>query len=235
MEIIVLKITNYKEKDAIIEGLTEEGSKSFLVKGLMSPKSTNIVIGNNLVYADIELQEGKYKYPIIKKSQILASPYHLNDDLENLAAINLIDEITLNLLQEDERGPLYEDLKEVVKRLQDKKISPLSLSLIYFMKVLSESGYSFEANRCVRCNTTKGIATFSFSEGGFICKNCLTEEIHLGLSKDAMISIRKAIILREYADIEELSFPVYKEILKELKTFVLDYLGVKLTSIELFI
>lgn len=235
MEIIVLKITNYKEKDAIIEGLTEEGNRSFLVKGLMSPKSTNIVLGNNLVYADIELQEGKYKHPIIKKSKIILSPYHLNDDLDTLAAINLIDEITLNLLQEEERGAIYGSLKEVIKKLQERIISPLSISLIYFMKVLEESGYSFEANRCMRCNTTKGIATFSFSEGGFICKNCLTEEIKLGLSKNAMIAIRKAIIAKEYEEIEELSFPVYKEILKELKTFVFDFLGVKLTSIELFI
>ena len=98
MEIIVLKNTNYKEKDAIIEGLSEEGTKSFLVKGLLSPKCSNIVLATNLIIADIELQEGKYKHPIIKKSQVMVTPYHLNDDIDILNCLNLIDEITLNLI-----------------------------------------------------------------------------------------------------------------------------------------
>ena len=235
MEIIVLKTTNYKEKDAIVEGLDENGSHSFLVKGLQSPKCANIVLANKLIDVDIELQEGKYKHPIIKKSKTIASPYHMDDDLYTLASINLIDEITINLLQEDERTPLYTSLKEAIKVFQNKKADPLSISLIYFMKVLKESGYSFEANHCVRCDKKKGIATFSFSEGGFICKDCLTDDIELKLSKEAMISIRKAIIATEYKTIEELSFPVYKELIKELKVFVLDYLGVKLTSVDLFL
>ena len=139
MEIIVLKTTTYKEKDVILEGLSEDGTHSFLVKGLLSPKCSNIVLGSLLIHADIEIQEGKYKHPIIKKSQVIASPYHLDDDLNVLSTLTLIDEITVRLLQEDERATLYPWHKEAIKNYQDKTMDPLSMTLTYFVKVIKEN------------------------------------------------------------------------------------------------
>lgn len=234
MEIIVLKHTPYKEKDAILEALSEDGNNSYLVKGLMSPKSPNIVLSNVLVLADIELEEGKYKHPLVKKSKIISSPYHLGDTLDKLGAITLIDEITINLLQEEERVALYSDLKKLIKDIEKNKTDIRSLILIYFMKVLREAGYSFEVNKCVKCGTKKNIATFSFSSGGFVCKDCLEEE-SLNLSKEAMLSIRKAVLASGYQDIEELTDESFKEVLKALDEFVYDSLGVKLKSTEFLI
>ena len=234
MEIIVLKNTPYKEKDAIIDALTSEGAKSFLVRGLLSPKSSNIVLSNPLVIADVEVAEGKYKHPVIKKSQVIHSPYHLDDNLRFYSVTQLIGEITLNLLQEEERGSIYEDLKRAIVALKDQPSITSSILLIYFMRVIKQAGYSFEAQHCVNCMSKKDIVTFSFSDGGFICKNCLTEGITSRLSKDAMLSIRKAIIASDYKEIVELSDDALKELLNELKTFVFDYLGVKITSIDLF-
>ena len=235
MEIIVLKNTSYKEKDAIIEGLSEDGSHSFLVKGLLSPKSSNIILSNILVYADIEIQEGKYKHPIIKKSQVIHTPYHLEKEKSNLEVISLLDELTLSLLQEEERGAMFNLLKDAIICLEKERVDAKSIALIYFMQVIKEAGYSFEVNRCTRCGSKKSIAAFSFDEGGFICKDCLTEEVDLSLSKESMLAIRKATLLDHYEDVFELDDNSFKEILSKLKTFVLDYLGVKLISIGFFL
>ena len=86
----------------------------------------------------------------------------------------------------------------------------------------------------MRCDGKTNIVAFSFNDGGFICKKCITDEINRNLSNEAMLSIRKAVNLQEYKEIEYLNFDVFKEIMNELKSFALDYLGVKLTSISLF-
>lgn len=235
MEIIVLKTTNYKEKDSILEGLSEDGTHSFLVRGLLTPKCSNIILANNLILADIEIQEGKYKHPIVKKSKLIASPYHIENQLDAMSALSLINEITLHLLQEDERAALFPWLKSAIIYFQNESIDPLSIALTYFMKVIKESGYSFEVNQCVRCGAKKNIVAFSFTDGGFICKSCLTDEISRNLSNEAMLAIRKAVNLNEYKDIEGLTHDIFNEILRELKVFILDYLGVRLTSTDLFI
>ena len=235
MEIIVLKNTDYKEKDAIVEGLTQEGPKSFLVRGLKNPKSSNIALANNLVFADVEIEEGKYKYPIIKKSKVLALPYHLDDDVEKYGIASLLGEITLFLLQEDERGAMYDFLKECVIHLDNKDVDPKSIALIYFMRALREAGSSFEVNECMRCGGKKDIVAFSFSEGGFICRNCLSKEDDLSFDLPMMLSIRKAVIAEEIKTIPDLNKDGFIKILKLLRSYTLDYLGVKITSIDLIL
>ena len=74
MKIIVLSITQYKEKDGIIDAISEQGSITFLAKGIMDPKNKNSAINNALVIADIELNEGNYKYPVLKTASITFTP-----------------------------------------------------------------------------------------------------------------------------------------------------------------
>ena len=66
MKIIVISITQYKEKDGIINAISEEGAITFLARGIFDPKNKNAGINNNLVIADIELSEGNFKYPTLK-------------------------------------------------------------------------------------------------------------------------------------------------------------------------
>ncbi len=66
MKIIVLSITPYKEKDAIIDAISEEVDSTFTAKGILDPKNKNAAINNLLSIADIDLQEGNYKYPVLK-------------------------------------------------------------------------------------------------------------------------------------------------------------------------
>ena len=74
MEIITLRITNYKEKDGIVEAISADGMMSFLCRGIFDPKSKNALLNNPLTVADAEISEGKYKYPVIKSSMLIDSP-----------------------------------------------------------------------------------------------------------------------------------------------------------------
>ena len=78
MKIIVLSITPYKEKDAVVSAISEEESITFLARGIKDPKSKNTALNNILTIADIELMDGDFKYPILKGSKPLETSLKMN-------------------------------------------------------------------------------------------------------------------------------------------------------------
>ena len=60
MKIVVLTITQYKEKDAIIDAISENGDITFLARGVFDPKNKNSSINNLLSIAEIEINDDTY-------------------------------------------------------------------------------------------------------------------------------------------------------------------------------
>ena len=234
MEIIVLKITSYKEKDGIIDAISEDGKASFLVRGIFDPKGKNAFLNNPLTIADIEISEGKYKYPIVKSSLLIASPVNPRADLKYMGALMMIIEATNYLLSDDEKHIIYPQLKETIFELK-KNPNPLKVLVSYLARVLKISGYDFEINECIMCGSRKNIVTFSFNDGGYICGDCYTPDIPKLFNKNQMFAVREAfgnekpaICLTEIDD-QELLFLIDKFI-----EFINDSYGYHMKSYDLF-
>ena len=234
MKIIVLAITPYKEKDAIIEAISEEGMITFLARGILDPKSKNTALNNVLTIADIELHEGNFKYPILKVSSQVESPLLTNSGFEFLTSLQLISEATNVLLQDEEKAKIFSFLNDTIKALKATK-NHLMVILIYLARLLKESGYEFEINRCVFCGQKKDIVAFSFRDGGFVCKDCLDETTERDLNKNQMLFIRFIFSVVNY-DIE---YEGYNDedayvLLNKMKTFIYDSYGINLKSFAFF-
>ena len=233
MKIITLSITPYKEKDAIINAISEEGEISFLVNGALNIKSKNSALNNQLVIADIELKDGNFKYPVLKSSNIIETPLKVKNDYYFLACSYLLTEATKELLQEDEKQRIFNSLIEAIINLKTAE-NPWAITISYMAKVLKESGYEFAVNNCVFCGTKNDIVTFSFADGGFVCRNCLEEGIERDLTRDQMLIIRAAFNVK---DISSATFNVSKEnalvILNKFFEFIKDSYGTNLKSAAL--
>lgn len=233
MKIIVLSITQYKEKDGIIDAISENGDITFLAKGIFDPKNKNAAINNVLVTADIELNEGNYRYPVLKSCSIIENPMKVNNDYYYLSAILLIAEATKVLLQDEEKERIFNSLCNAIHMLKEAK-QPWEILLCYFAKLLSVGGYEFEVNRCVVCGSKKDIVTFSFVDGGFICRNCFDEEMEKELNKSQMLLIRSAFNNQE---LKEIDFECSKEdglcVLSKFFEFINECYGVTLKSAAL--
>ena len=68
MKIIVISVTQYKEKDGIINAISHEGVTSFLARGILDPKNKFAPLNNYLTIADVELTESNAKYPSLKNT-----------------------------------------------------------------------------------------------------------------------------------------------------------------------
>ena len=235
MKIVIISITQYKEKDAIIDAIGEEGEITFLAKGVLNPKSQNAAINNLLAIADIELQEGNYKYPVLKSAKIINNPLKLNNDFDHLGSLMLIGEATKALLQEEEKARIFDSLVYTIETLKQEK-EPWFVLLIYLAKIFKESGYEFEVNRCVFCGSKTGIRTFSFRDGGFVCENCMDETTEMGLTKNQMLLIRAAF----NAPRADYQYEGYNKedalvVLNKFFEFINDAYGITLKSQKLII
>ena len=160
MKVVILSITPYKEKDAIIDAVNEQGEMTFLAKGILDPKSKNSALNNLLAVADIELNEGNYKHPVLKSASIIENPMKVSNSYDYLVSLMLMAEITKTLVQDEEKERIFNSLMSAVICMKTAE-SPWPILLAYFAKVFKETGYEFEVNHCVFCGSNQGIVTFS--------------------------------------------------------------------------
>lgn len=235
MKFIVLTITQYKEKDGIIFGISEEGPMTLTARGMLDPKNKNSGLNNPLTIADIELGSDRFKYPVIKSSTVLVSPLKVNNDYFYLGGITLLGEATNKLLQEDEMGMMFKHLAAAIKAIKEVK-EPWMILLIYLLNVLKATGYDFQVDECVFCGSRKDIVTFSFLEGGFVCKNCMNENIERPFNHEQMLLLRAAYFAKNYkVTTDHCTKENAIALLSKFKEFINDSFGVNLASIDFLI
>ena len=111
MKIIVLSITNYKEKDAIITAISQSETITFLARGIKDPKSKNAAINNPLMIADVELMDGDFKYPILKSFKELYVPMKLKMNSTYLGTLLLMNEMMLHFFPDEEKARMFVSLR----------------------------------------------------------------------------------------------------------------------------
>ena len=235
MEIIILKVTHYKEKDGIIDAISKEGKHTLLVRSILDPKSKNAVLNNPLTIADVELStnNARYNHDVVSSSMVLFTPINPQADLQYMSCLMLINEVTNFLLSDDEKPMIYDDLANAIYEIKKHPI-PLKVVIPYIAKILRISGYDFGVDECVMCGTRKNIVTFSFADGGFICQDCYTPDIPKQFNRNQMLTIREAFSTKTSSitnnDItdEEMLF-----ILDKFFEFIFDSYGYKVKAFDL--
>ena len=233
MEVINLQLTNYKEKDGLVLLFNHEGVYTYHVKGVQNPKSENIVLASALNIVDVEAMAGNYKYPIVKNTKVVFSPYTSKDSLLKMGVLALLQECTRQLLQDEEKPLIYDLLKKSLYEIKNETKSLLEIAIHYLLRVLKISGYEFEVNHCVFCGKKTDIVAFSFIEGGFICRDCMMEDIVKDLTPLQMRWIRYLSMDTDKQIDITLSDEDALTILNKLDEFVKDGLGITLHSIAL--
>ena len=196
MKIIVLSISPYKEKDAVISAISEDQFITFLARGINNPKSKNISINNALTIADIELMDGNFKHPVFKSSKQLFTPLRLDMDSKYLGSLLFINEIVNYLFPDEEKPKMFKAVEESVTALKKGKDWLLTL-MLFMAQAIRLGGFELEVNKCVNCGSKNNIVAFSFVEGGFICQNCINETISRDLNKNQMVLLRKIFNSRD--------------------------------------
>ena len=240
MKIIVLSKAEYKEKDLILSAISETGFTSFRVRGGTTPNGPFTWLCNPLTVAEVELIDNpRYTNKIIKGAQLISTPLSNGDSLNNLLAINLLQEVMLKMFADEDKHLMFKDIEDFF--VANKGNQDLILSeIIFLLKALKLNGAGLEVDKCIGCGSKKDIVAFSFAEGGFLCRECLSEDIQIDLSPNQMKTIRY-LVKHNYQDLikdqvnEHVSNDDKKYLLNKVAMFAYDIIGAKLNSIDLIL
>ncbi len=233
MKIVILSINPYKEKDGIIDAVSETGVITLTAKGIMDPKSKLAALNNAMTIADVEVGDSRYKYPVIKSYQIIESPLRSDSDLYYLGSLMFLNEVTKKMLQDEEKVDMFKHLCAAIISLKATK-EPWMVLLIYLANVFKATGSEFEVDQCVHCGTRKGIKAFSFHDGGFVCENCIEPDTERPFNNEQMLLLRAAFFAHDYIHIHD---NCNKEnalaILNRCHEYINDFYGIQLSSLSL--
>lgn len=232
MKIIVLSANAYKEKDVIVNAISEDEYLSFCVHGGLDNKSKNGFLSNIFTIADVTFSESNKKNRSIKSSYLIDSPFLSTPNLSYMASLSLLSECFKSLLQDEEKPMLFSRLEIALKQLK-KANNPYMILINLLMEIIKIAGYELSINGCAICGK-KEVVGFSFSSGGLFCKDCKDDILSNDLNIEQMKILRNATISKDL-DFSMFTYRIsdMKMALNKLLEYIYDCFGVKFKNLEL--
>lgn len=174
----VLSEIPYGETSKIINVFTKEyGVIGIMCKGAKQLKNKNRVATMKLNYTRFNIMYKENKLSTLISADIINPLKLIKSDILLVSFLSYITELTEQVLKQSiEYDKIYDDFIKVVLKLS-QGLDPVVLTNILEIKYLEYLGVLFNLDECVLCKSKKDIATFDPDKGGYICINCLTNEI----------------------------------------------------------
>lgn len=166
---LVLRLSEFKEADAMVNVISADGFFSFLAKGVRKLTSKNSPSVQPFSYSEFSLMQSSSGALTLKQGGLMDN-FQSDESIEEMTVLSFLQEATLKLVQEDEASLAFPFLLEACSQMKKGK-DPLTLGLIYFAKVLLNGGYGLDVDECVICHKKTSIVSLSYEEGGFLCKD----------------------------------------------------------------
>ena len=171
----VLSEIPYGESSKIINVLTREyGVIGIMCKGAKSLKNRYRVPTMKLSYSHFNIMYKENKLSTLVSADVI-NPF--KSDILLVSFLAYLTELTSHVVkQSNDIENIYDDFIKTILKLEDG-LDPIVLTNILEIKYLEYLGVLFNLDECVICGSKNNIATFDADKGGYICINCLTNEI----------------------------------------------------------
>lgn len=177
VEGFILSETPYGETSKIINVFTKEhGVIGIICKGAKSLKSKNRVATMKLSYAKFNIYYKKDKLSTLVSADIIDPLKKIKEDIILVSFLSYISELTSQVIKQSNDEEIYDTFISIVLKLNEG-LDPIVLTNILEIKYLEYLGVLFNLDSCVLCGSKTNIATIDGDKGGYICLNCLTNEV----------------------------------------------------------
>lgn len=177
VEGFILTETPYGETSKIINVFTKDyGIIGIMCKGAKSLKSKNRVSTMRLNYAKFNIYYKKDKLSQLVSADILNPLKKIKSDIVLISYLNYLAELTNQVIKQSNNLAIYDEFIAAILKIEEG-LDPLVITNILEIKYLAELGVLFSLDECVICGSKTNIATIDADKGGFICLNCLTNEV----------------------------------------------------------
>lgn len=212
---IILTETNYSESSKILNVLTSDrGVVGVMSKGCRNIKSKLRGVSRKLVYGTFHVYYKENGLSTLIGVDLISSFSKTVMDLERISFASYLLDLSYQVVKQNDESDIFELLKDTLLKIEEG-FSPLILTNILELKLLDYLGVRPSIDACSICGSDKAIVTLSADAGGYVCRNCFSNE---GYVSEKTI---KMIRLYYYVDIKNISkLEVSDEVIREVNQFL---------------
>lgn len=169
---IVLRVTDYGDRDALLTVLTRKhGKLTIKARGVRRKNSPLTAVCQLLAYAEFAVFEYRGQYSI-NEAHVLNLFQNLRKDLEKIALASYFAQVTEVLSQEDYPTPeLQSLLLNCLYALSELNLETDKVKAVFELRSACLSGYTPDLFGCHVCGS-QNPDRFDLSAGLLECKNC---------------------------------------------------------------
>lgn len=229
LEGFIVQETPYKETSKIINILTKEyGIIGVLCKGVKSMKSPLRALTTKYTYGIFTMYFKEDKLSTLTSVDIIDDLYNIKTDLTLISYTTYIIELVKQVAKQNKSREVYNIFINTILKI-NKGLDPLILTNILEIKMLDYLGVSLNLDSCNKCGSKNNIVTIDGDIGGYLCKNCLTNETIVKPNTIKMLRMYYYVDIKSISDLK-ISNDTKYEINNFLNTYYDRYTGLYLKS-----
>ncbi len=215
---IILSEINYSESSKILNVLTDKyGLIGILSKGCRNIKSKLRGVSRKLIYGTFHVYYKEHGLSTLTGVDLNCSFSHIIMDLEKVSYASYLLDLVGQVIKQNDDKKIFELLKDTLLKMEEG-LSPIILMNILELKLLDYLGVNPSIDCCAICGSNQDIVTLSSDSGGYLCRNCYTNQ---GLVSNKAIQLIRMYYYVEIKNISKLD--VSMDVSKEINQFLDDY------------
>lgn len=215
---IIVSETTYGESSKILNILTDtEGIIGVMAKGAKKLKSPlrSVTEKFALIKFNVYYHEGKLSTLI--QADVINPMRNIKTDITKIGYLTYICELAYQTAKQNSDNNIYKILKSTILKIEDN-LDPMIMTNILELKMLDYLGVSIDLDHCIKCGKKTDIITINGDAGGYLCKDCRTNEIIYDMKTIKMFR------LYYYVDIDSISdLKISEEVENNINRILTDY------------
>lgn len=226
---IILSETNYSESSKILNVLTNDrGLIGIMSKGCRGAKSKLRGVSRKLIYGKFHVYYKENGLSTLINVDLINSFSNIIMDLERVSYASFITDLVLQIVRQNDDNQIFVLFRDTLIKLNEK-LNPIVLTNILELKLLDYLGVHPSIDFCSMCGSNKDIVTLSSDAGGYLCRDCYSNQELVSEKTIKMIRMYYYVDIKNITKLE-VSTPVIKEINKFLSDYYDRYTGLYLKS-----
>lgn len=228
VEGIIASSVNYGETSKIVNILTKEGMIGAIAKGAKNIKSPLRSFTVNFTYGSFYLYYNDNKLSTLKSADIICEFKNIKKDIILISYMSFLIDLATQVMKQNNDEEIYNLLVTTLYKI-DEGLNPMIMTNILELKYLDYLGVGFDFNTCCKCGKKSNIVTIDPDAGGYICKNCYTNEIIYDSKTLKMLRMYYLVDIKSISELK-ISDNVVKNINYFVNTYYDRYTGLYLKS-----
>ena len=226
---IVITDTNYSESSKVLNIMTKEKSLIGVIsKGCRNYKSKLRSTSSKLTYGYFYINYKENSLSNLLEVDIIYELKTIKTELKKIGNTTYLVDLARQVMKQNDNDKIFDILEASLLKIE-KGFDPSLITNIAELKYLSYLGVKPILDKCSTCGNTKDIVTVNSDAGGYICKNCYTNEY---ITDEKTLKLLRMFDFLDISKIKELNIldKNKKEINKFLEDYYTKYTGLYLKS-----